>query len=81
MDKNRAKRQSFLVNILYREHNSWQGTMTHAETGEEITFRSALEMMMRMNEWLETNENNISVVSEHPYDRRSNIRVSNAAIV
>ena len=41
----RGEKGTFLVKILYRQNNSWQGEVTWAETNEREYFRSALELI------------------------------------
>ena len=36
---------TFYVRILFRQNASWQGTVTWAETGQQVSFRSVLELM------------------------------------
>jgi hypothetical protein len=38
-------RQSFIVNVLYQEHSTWQGTVTWVDENKTQTFRSALELL------------------------------------
>ena len=45
MGKKRPTRESFLVQILDRQHATWQGTITWTETGRTEPFRSALELI------------------------------------
>ena len=40
---------TFVVRILYRENQSWQGQITWAETNETRPFRSVLELMKLMD--------------------------------
>ena len=35
----------FLLDIRYHQHQSWQGTVQRLDTGEIISFRSALELL------------------------------------
>ena len=59
-------RQSFAIRVMYKEHNSWQGLITHIETGRELAFRSALEMLMIMDATIDAGEN----APEVPKSRR-----------
>jgi hypothetical protein len=34
----------FLVNIRYRQNNSWQGSVQRLDTGETINFRNTMEL-------------------------------------
>ena len=36
---------SFVINIKYRQHASWQGTILWADQKKTANFRSALEML------------------------------------
>ena len=36
---------AFVINILDRQHSSWQGTVTMIASGEKQTFKSALDLM------------------------------------
>ena len=38
-------RRSFVVNILYQENATWQGTVTWVDKNESKSFRSALELI------------------------------------
>ena len=40
-----GERGTFLVKILFRQNNSWQGEVIWAETNERRRFRSALELI------------------------------------
>ena len=44
-EKQQTERGTFLVKILYRQNNSWQGEVVWAETNERRYFRSALELI------------------------------------
>ena len=41
---------TFVIDVQYRQHASWQGTITWAEKGETRRFRSVLEMLRLMSE-------------------------------
>ena len=45
----RPKRDTFVVRILYRQNNTWQGEVLWAERNERRYFRSALELMELMD--------------------------------
>lgn len=45
-----SKTPTFVVKVLYRQNASWQGIVKWVETGQEVKFRSALELIMLMNE-------------------------------
>jgi len=40
---------TFMVKILFRQHTSWQGTITWLEKKREQTFRSVLELILLMD--------------------------------
>ena len=39
------RRETFVVRVLYRQNNTWQGEVLWAEENERRHFRSALELM------------------------------------
>ncbi len=41
-----GKAATFLVNILYRQNATWQGTVTWVEGDRSVNFRSALELFV-----------------------------------
>ena len=41
---------TFVIDVQYRQHSSWQGTITWAEKGETKRFRSVLEMLRLMSD-------------------------------
>lgn len=45
----KGKAATFVVKILFRQHTSWQGTITWMEEKCEQTFRSVLELILLMN--------------------------------
>lgn len=47
------EKASFLVHVQFRQHATWQGSITWVEKGVTQHFRSALEMLRLMNEALE----------------------------
>lgn len=47
--KNKGKMATFVVHVMYRQHSTWQGSVTWAETGEKANFRSALELIKLMD--------------------------------
>jgi hypothetical protein len=51
--KCRAKGQSFLIQIKFRENSCWQGTIQWLEGQKSCSFRSLLEMLRLMDEALE----------------------------
>ena len=40
---------TFIIRLLFRQHTSWQGTVTWLEGGGEQTFRSVLELIFLMD--------------------------------
>ena len=40
---------TFIIRLLFRQHTSWQGTVTWIEGGGEQTFRSVLELVFLMD--------------------------------
>jgi len=40
---------TFVIRILFRQHTSWQGSVTWVETKGEQTFRSVLELILLMD--------------------------------
>ena len=40
---------TFIIRLLFRQHTSWQGTVTWIEGGGEQTFRSVLELIFLMD--------------------------------
>lgn len=47
---------TFNVRVVFRQNASWQGTVRWAETGQEDSFRSALELLFLMHSALEAVE-------------------------
>lgn len=45
----KGKSATFVVKILFRQHTSWQGTITWMEEKCEQTFRSVLELILLMD--------------------------------
>ena len=48
-----SERPSFFIRILYRQHNSWQGEVQWLEAKRTRRFRSALELMVLIQEALD----------------------------
>ena len=44
-DFHHGKKATFSLSIRFRQHNSWQGTITWLEGGKKQSFRSALELI------------------------------------
>lgn len=45
----KGKAATFVVKILFRQHTSWQGSITWLEEKSEQTFRSVLELILLMD--------------------------------
>lgn len=45
----RGARGTFVIRLLFRQHTSWQGTVTWLEGGGEQTFRSVLELILLLD--------------------------------
>ena len=45
----RGTRATFELQILFRQHSSWQGVLLWRETGMEQSFRSVLELVILMD--------------------------------
>lgn len=45
----KGKMATFVVHVMYRQHSTWQGSVTWAETGKKANFRSALELIKLMD--------------------------------
>ncbi len=43
--RGRGKLGTFEIQILFRQHSSWQGLLHWVETGQEQSFRSVLELV------------------------------------
>lgn len=48
-DNMQGKCATFSIRVLFRQNASWQGFVTWLENGEEISFRSVLELLMLIN--------------------------------
>ena len=51
-----GKRDTFVVRVLCRQNNTWQGEVLWAEQNEKQYFRSALELMELMDSAIEEGE-------------------------
>ena len=49
MDAQSGKVATFYLKVLFRQNASWQGTVRWAETGQEESFRSVLELLLLMD--------------------------------
>lgn len=54
--KERGKKGTFIVKLLFRQHTSWQGTVRWCEGEQEISFRSGLELLFLMDSAVKDNE-------------------------
>lgn len=45
MRKAKDKKASFVIEIRYMQHSSWQGIVKWLDSEEEICFRSSLELL------------------------------------
>ena len=61
MTGNGRLRYSFVVRVTHQEHNSWQGFITHVETGKEFVFRSVFEMLMMMDTMIEADKDGAAI--------------------
>lgn len=52
----RGSRATFELQILFRQHASWQGNLIWRETGMEHSFRSVLELVMLLDSALRSPE-------------------------
>ena len=77
MTRSRKQRQSFVIRVIFTEHNSWQGILTHLESGEEFSFRSTMEMLMLMDKLLETDKDDTKMLKQRKY---ANIRAEEKVI-
>ena len=49
---------TFIVKILFRQHTSWQGTITWLDNQSEQTFRSVLELILLLDSALSSLKSN-----------------------
>ena len=47
-------KQSFLVEILYQQNSTWQGTIKWINEGKSQNFRSALELLRLIDSTMES---------------------------
>lgn len=45
-----GKKATFIIQVMFRQNSTWQGTVKWVETGEETRFRSTMELMRMMDE-------------------------------
>lgn len=50
MDSKRKEKGTFLVQIHFRQKETWQGQVTWAEENKTVSFRSALELLRLLDE-------------------------------
>ena len=55
----RGSRATFELQILFRQHASWQGNLIWKETGMEQSFRSVLELVILMDSALRSREGQV----------------------
>ena len=55
----RGGRATFELQILFRQHSSWQGALVWRETGMEQSFRSVLELVILMDSALRSPEGRV----------------------
>ncbi len=53
---------NFAIRIHRREHKSWQGFVTHLEKNETVPFRSALELLLIINNILNEEEQEAGIL-------------------
>jgi len=46
----KCKEGVFLVRVMQRQHHTWQGTVTWVEKEKTATFKSALELIMLVDQ-------------------------------
>ena len=44
-----GRKATFSLKIIFRQHASWQGSLSWLEKGQEQTFRSVLELLMLLH--------------------------------
>ena len=54
MEDKKNESGTFLVKILFRQRETWQGQVTWAEENKTVSFRSALELLRLLDEAGET---------------------------
>ena len=48
-ESRRGELGTFIIRLMFRQHTSWQGSITWVEGGGEQTFRSVLELILLMD--------------------------------
>jgi len=51
-----GKKATLALTVRFRQHNSWQGTVTWLEAGKKQSFRSVLELVVLMDSALRSSE-------------------------
>ncbi|MEG0898860.1 MAG: hypothetical protein RSD67_08340 [Oscillospiraceae bacterium] len=54
-EKQIGEKGTFIIQVKYRQHSSWQGSVEWVETGEKKMFRSTMELIKMIDEALEKN--------------------------
>lgn len=52
LEETKEKKTVFRIQILFREHYTWQGRLIWQETNQEIVFHSAIELIQLIDEIL-----------------------------
>ena len=47
--RSQGRLATFAIKVLFRQHTSWQGTVTWLDTQSEQTFRSVLELILLLD--------------------------------
>ena len=55
-DFHHGKKATFSLSVRFRQHNSWQGTITWLEGGKKQSFRSVLELIVLMDSAMRSSE-------------------------
>ena len=50
----KGEKATFLIQVLFRQHTSWQGLVNWKEQQQELPFRSVLELVLLMDNALTT---------------------------
>ena len=59
-DSQTGARGTFIIRLLFRQHTSWQGSITWLEGGREQTFRSVLELILLIDSALSGCEEDVA---------------------
>jgi len=52
-----GRTSTFVIRILYRQHNNWQGTIRWCEGEQEACFRSEMELLLLMDSAMQEGKN------------------------